>query len=538
MNLHSSHTSDARVARPTARSSDGEPSLPEHLRGLLEASAYSHPVDAIDVKETHISWIVLTGHYAYKIKKPVQFEFLDASQLERRRELCEEELRLNRRLAPSLYLEVAPITQDGDRLKMGGTGHAIEYAVRMQQFREEDELISLLRRDAVSSRDMHELANAIAQFHLHASAVRMRADEPEQLQSAIFENLNQLAASVERSESLESVKRLRHWTHAEMAELADEFRRRSASGFVRECHGDLHAGNIVRIDGRLIPFDCVEFDAALRTTDVMSDVAFLVMDLQSRGRPDLACVFLSRYLEITGDYEGLRVLPFYAVYRALVRAKVDALGAKTVRANRAEYLHRLQRRLDVAIEWTRPRRAALVIMHGVSGSGKSWFSEHLIGRLRAIRIRSDIERKRINLPRTSDGTHVAELYSRLATHRTYSRLLDCAEIGLIGGFNMIADATFLDRADRELFRALADATGASFTIVVCHADEATLHKRIAARNLEALDPSDADARVLEAQLHSMQPLNPIELQHAVELDTGDPESVKNAWARIEARTKN
>jgi aminoglycoside phosphotransferase family enzyme/predicted kinase len=507
-------------------------SLPPELQGLLDTAAYPHPVESIELKETHISWIILTGAYAYKIKKPVQFGFIDTAELERRHKLCDEELRLNRRLAPSLYLDVVPITQTGHRLMIGGAGTVIEYAVRMKQFPESDELTSLLEHNAVRLRDLHELAGRIAHYHLGATQIRTRTNEPEQLQDAILANLDELTAQLENTAAFETLKRLRHWTHATMEELAAEFSKRSASGCIRACHGDLHAANIVRIDGRLVPFDCLEFDPALRAIDVMNDVAFLVMDLKSHGRADLAAVFLTRYLEVTGDYEGLRVLPFYAVYRALVRAKVDALSAGMDPARDTEYVNRRERRLAAASEWTRARKGALVIMHGVSGSGKSWLSEQLIARLPAIRIRSDIERKRINLPH---ATASSDLYSRLSTHRTYGRLLDCAEFGLNAGFNIVVDATFLEHTDRELFRTLAEAIGSSFTIVSCHADQATLRQRIANRRTEALDPSDADLDVLEAQLLSAKPLSAAERQYCVELETSDPALVEDACNRIAAQ---
>ena len=296
----------------------------------LTAAAFAHPIVRLEVRETHISWVVLTGPFAYKIKKSVRLDFLDASTLERRHDLCEEELRLNRRLADDLYVDVVPIIREAGGLRVGGQGQVLDYAVRMKQFDVAQELPELLARGAVSRTEITDLALRLADFHRQAPSAPASRDFPHtrELHDAVLGNLALLLAHLDDQTLMAEMRAVIDWTHDYLRDSLDGLRSREAHGAIRECHGDLHAGNIVRWAGRLRPFDCLEFDPKLRWIDVMNDIAFLVMDLTARGRADLAFTFLDAYLERTGDYEGLRHLGFYAVYRALVRAMVDTLGAE------------------------------------------------------------------------------------------------------------------------------------------------------------------------------------------------------------------
>jgi aminoglycoside phosphotransferase family enzyme/predicted kinase len=481
---------------------------------LLTSKAYPHAVAHLRLQQTHISWIVLTGPYAYKIKKPVQFPFLDASTLERRRWLCEEELRLNRRFAPDLYIDVVPITREGNRLVVGGTGEPFEFAVRMHQFDPSQELAALLDEQAVTPGDMDSIARQVATSHLRAAVAP--ADSSfgsfEKVRAPMLDNFTLLRSQLQDPEELRQLERLAGWCADSLARLEPEIRARLRSGMVRECHGDLHARNIVRWRQQWFPFDCLEFDPDLRWIDVISDVAFLYMDLVSRHRADLACEFLSRYLEGTGDYAGLRLLPLYAAYFALVRAKVDALDAANATAAQLEALKaRLAQRLAAAMRFMAERPPALVLMHGVSGSGKSWFSERLVPAIGALRIRSDLERKRLS---------GAGDYATAAIHLNYQRLAECTEAALDGGCNVIIDATFLERAHRDLFRALARRRRCGFLIASCSADAMTLGERIDRRAGTGLDPSEANRAVLDHQLRSQQPLSDDEMPDVVTVDTG------------------
>jgi predicted kinase len=287
-----------------------------------------------------------------------------------------------------------------------------------------------------------------------------------------------------------------------------------------------------------VPFDCIEFDPDLRWIDVISDIAFLVMDLASHGRADLAFALLSRYLEVTGDYDGVRVLPFYAVYRALVRAKVDALMVETVPARAAEFRYRLQQRLAAAHKWTAPGQPMLILMHGASGSGKSWLSSRLVPSLRAVRVRSDLERKRLagiesSVPATA---RVREgIYTPAFSHRTYGRLADCAESCVRAGLSVIVDAAFLDTNDRRLFRTLAERLRVPYAIVSCEADPITLAQRVNERAKERKDASDATLSVLDTQLREIQPFEAEEQPCVIHVDTEEEDVVQRVTGAIRAR---
>lgn len=511
------------------------------IEQLLARTAYPHAVTRIALKQTHLSWIVLTGSFAYKVKKPVHFDFVDASTLERRLHLCQEELRLNRRFAPGLYLDVVPITREADGLRVGGAGEPVEYAVRMHEFDEEQELGSRLERSAVTPQGMADLARLLADAHAGADAAMpdSRFGSLQAVRQPMLDNFSLLRARLSDPHQLQQLARLEAWTRRSLSRLEPVIESRRRSGRVRECHGDLHARNIVWWEDRWLPFDCLEFDPGLRWIDVMSDAAYLYMDLVSRSREDLASNFLSRYLEASGDYEGLRLLHLYCSYRALVRAKVDALWADTADPReRGDLGARLARRLAAAMQFMEPAQPALILMHGVTASGKSWLSERLIGAIPAIRVRSDLERKRMEgvAALAHRGFAVgAGGYSRIATRRTYDRLLDCAGAALEGGCSIIVDATFLEAQDRAAFRALALQRRCPFLIVSCVADPATLAQRLDRRARSSSDPSEATREVLADQLQRRQPLEAAEKPLSIEINTDRALSIDTVVEQIRKR---
>ncbi len=508
------------------------------IEELLTRTAYPHTVTRLALKQTHLSWIVLTGSIAYKLKKPVHFDFVDASTLELRRNLCHEELRLNRRFAPGLYLDVVPITREPDGLKVGGTGEPIEYAVRMQEFDEAQELGSRLERRAVTPQDMAALAKLLAD--VHARADQATTGGPfgalQTVRQPMLDNFSLLRTRLSDPQQLQQLARLEAWTISSLSNLEPVIESRRRSGRVRECHGDLHARNIVCWEERWLPFDCLEFDPRLRWIDVMNDVAYLYMDLVSRSREDLAAYFLSRYLEVSGDYEGLSLLHLYCGYRALVRAKVDALWADTAAPHeRRELDARLARRLAAAVRFIDAPQPILVIMHGVTASGKSWLSERLVGAIPAVRVRSDLERKRLACvdELAHRGLAVgAGIYSQYATRQTYDRLLACAGAALEGGCSIVVDAAFLRTRERAAFRSLAQRRRCSFLIISCVADPATLAERLDRRDRGGLDPSEATRDVLAYQLASRQPLSPAENVQSIEVDMNRGTAVESVIGQI------
>jgi aminoglycoside phosphotransferase family enzyme/predicted kinase len=499
------------------------------IESLRQEGEFGPASDAFQLIDTHISYVLLTGQYAYKFKKPVDFGFLDFSTLERRQFFCEEELRLNKRLAPDLYLDVVPITGSADVPRLGGTGPAIEYCVRMRQFSPQNQLDLVLQRNALTSRHVDALAELIARFHqaIPAAGPNSEFGSPAVVRKHALENFDQIGGGPDSC--ADKCQELRAWTDAEHSRLHGRLADRKRTGRVRECHGDMHLTNMALVEDGVVVFDCIEFNPALYWIDVMSDIAFLLMDLDHRGYPELGYQFLNRYLEITGDYSGLALLDFYRVYRSMVRAKVAHLQWPEPAAAR-----RFSEHVELAGRYIQEKRKpALIIMHGLSGTGKSWISAALAARLGAIRVRSDVERKRlVDLPaeaRTSSGLGDA-LYSGDSTARTYARLLELARDLLVLGFPVILDATFLKRRQRSACAHLAQDLHVPYAILNVQASDEVLRERLARRSALANDPSEADLEVLEHQIATQEPLAAEERDHAITVDGGKPVDV-NALAQ-------
>ena len=507
---------------------ENSPSRPDAaIRKLVEAlrcaRCYPHPADDVEVVETHISYVLLAGAFAYKIKKPVSLEFLDFSTLDARLRYCREELRLNRRAAPDLYLDVVPIVGRHDAPAVDATGVPIEYAVKMRRFPQEALLDRLALRGILRPGQVDALAAAVARLHLGARRALPDTSygSADQVLSDAFGNLR----------AIDAIPRpLRDWTLAEHHALRSTFESRRVAGFVRECHGDLHLGNVVWMDEAPVIFDCIEFNPEFRWIDVMSDVAFVVMDLHHGGYPDLAARFLDAYLQHTGDYAGLRVLRFYLVYRALVRAKIACIRASQPAIGERECANArvaAAAYLQLAARLSKAPPCALVVMHGLSGSGKTTVSQALLETYGAIRVRSDVERKRLlgmDASAKSNSKLGNGLYAAAETERTYAQLATIADAILDAGYPAIVDATFLARPERSRMRELAAAHGVPFAIADCVAPVEVLLRRIDARNASGRDASEASASVLDLQRATAEPLDDGEraVTIAFETDSGAP----------------
>ncbi len=516
---------------------------PPPIAGLLRPAAYPHAVtEPIRVAETHISWVLLTGAYAYKIKKPLRLSFLDYSTLERRRRLCEEEVRLNRRHAPDLYLGVSAIAGTVDEPRVAGTGPALEYAVRMRQFEPGEELVALLAAGSAEAGEVAALGEAVARLHAAAAtATDPRHGHPDTVWRIAADNFAELRRLPECEPATSAVDALEHRLAGEFDRLRSLMLERQAAGRVRECHGDLHCGNVVRWQGRLVPFDGLEFDEALRFIDVVNDVAFLTMDLAERGRDDLRRAALQAWCETLGDFAGLPLLPYYECYRSLVRAKVASLAALQSSADptrRASAVADCRRYLDWAGARLAPRRPGLLLTCGLSGSGKTWLARQVAPVLGALHVRSDVERKRLaGLAPHEDSRSPPDggIYTPEFNERTYARLEQCAVAALAAGETVLVDAACLRRTERLRFLELAQARGAPAVILACHAPDALLHQRVAGRRAARSDASEATPELLARQAGYREPFDDREQPQVVVVDTSRPEAATEALARLATR---
>ncbi|MDH3286877.1 MAG: AAA family ATPase [Betaproteobacteria bacterium] len=506
---------------------------------LLHPECYPHPVREARLLETHISWVLLTGDYAYKIKKPVNLGFLDFSTLGMRGHYCDEELRLNRRLAPEFYLEVVPVRGTTAAPHIGGEGPLLDYAVKMREFPQDALASRMLERGQFGASEVDALAAVIADFHAAAAPARAadRFGAPEILYAAAMQNFEQILPRLRLARDKEAVQLLREWTEREFRARHDEFAARKRAGHVRECHGDLHLGNIVVSDGRPVPFDCIEFNDELRWIDILSEVAFVVMDLHDRGRADLGWRFLNRYLEASGDYDGLAVLRFYLVYRALVRAKVHLIRSQQpglLASDKSRLKIAFHGYLGLASRLSAKGTLSLLITHGLSGSGKTTATQTLVELLGAVRVRSDVERKRLYgmapLARSQSGPD-AGIYTAAATAATYDRLITGAECAIKAGYPAVVDAAFLKLAERERFRALAYRHAVPFVVLHFDAPEKVLRERVTRRAASGSDASEADLSVLERQMEFTEPLSPEERLAAITIDTRGTDHTP-AWRAV------
>lgn len=476
------------------------------IESLLDPRVYPHPVARVERIETHISTVLLAGEFAYKIKKPLVLSFLDFSSLERRAFFCAEEVRLNRRYAAEIYLDHIAITGSPERPKLGGDGPAIEYAVRMRRFPPDRLLSDLLTRAELPLGLMNRLAEEIAAFHAGAAIAAKDTDfgSSRQVAAPVGDTLRDLAGLV-LPRDRERLAELAAWNEAALTELEPQFAERRAQGLVRECHGDLHLANIALWDDRILLFDGIEFDPALRWIDVMNDLAFVLMDLDARQAAGHGHRLRSAYLERSGDYAGLGVLRFYQQYRALVRAKIAGLRARQLPPGSAEEAAQADEASDylaLAARYTQPRRPRLIITCGLSGSGKSTAAQELVDACGFVRIRSDVERKRLFglAAEARSGAGLDQgIYGREAGERTYRLLAEHARAALRAGEQVVVDAAFLRRDQRAPFVALAARLSVPLTVLRLDAHAQVLRQRVVERLAHEADASEAGPEVLRRQ---------------------------------------
>ncbi len=481
--------------------------------GPALARAHGLPGSAVQVLHTHISTLLLVGAHAYKLKRPVRLPFLDFSTLARRRHFCEEELRINRRTAPDLYLEVLPVTGPLNAPQMGGGGPVRDWALHMRRFPADALLQTLAGAGRLTPGHIDALAAHVAAFHLAQPPCPPDEAPAKTPWDWAADSLDEVAAHSSCPPEVDAGRQaaLRQALAARAVLHAPWQAQRRQAGWVRDVHGDLHLGNLVAWEGRVLAFDAIEFDPALRRIDVVHDVAFTFMDLHAAGLPALAWRFINAYVEATGDHTGLAGLHAYAACRALVRAKVALLACQP-EPTFLRYWTLAERLAGATTGPGAPAPAPapaprLVLTMGLSGSGKSTVAQRVLERLGAVRLRSDVERKRLHgLAPTERPADPASLYGAEATARTYARLQALAGELLAAGLNVVVDAALLRQAEREALRDLAGRAVADFLLLECTAPLAQMRERIARRGREGADPSDATLAVLDRQRAWAEPV--------------------------------
>ncbi len=519
---------------------DGE--LPQSLAGLLSPGAYPHPVDGVSLLQTPISWVLLAGAFAYKIKRPVQYPFLDQRSLQRRRWLCEEELRLNRRFAPELYLGVCPIVAHEGGVLMGPEargGRTLEHAVRMLRFDSAERLDRLLADGRIEPAALEVFGRRLADIHATLPVATEDAPwgRPGNVCELLLRNLQECADASTVFGARESVVALRHPLERRVLQAWPWMALRRTAGRVRECHADLHSRNIARWGDRLLAFDCLEYEPAFRWIDLADEIAFLSSDLSARHFGAYAHAFRGAYLERSGDYHACRVLKLYEAHRAVVRAKVAALAAAPAGATRAPLREEHARLIAHAARSLSAAQPRLVLMNGLSGSGKTWLARRIAERLDAVHVRSDIERKRrAGLTALEpSGCALAEgMYSREVSTLVHEDMARAVTNALLGGFTVIVDATLLRREERQRFTELGALAGIRPYMIRCQAPLPVLRARLQARAAAGLDPSEADASVLEWQRRRAEPVGADEPVDSMVVDADDPCVIDNLLEHIQA----
>lgn len=493
--------------------------LPALIQQMTQPEFYPHPVvEPIQLIQTHVSYVLLTGDFAYKVKKPVNFGFLDFSTLEKRHHFCDEELRLNQRGAAELYLAVLPIVQTGNQFQLDGSGEAVEYVVKMQQFPQSALFTEVYDRGELTETLLEELAQELAEFHRKAAIndyIRSFG-EVAQIRQAIDENYEQTQSYIGRAQTQSQFDQTRQYTDRLFAEQEALFKQRIQCNWIRECHGDVHLRNIALWQNRIYLFDCIEFNEFFRFVDVMFDIAYIIMDLDVRDRHDLSNRFMNAYVEQMGDWEGLQVLPLYLSRQSYVRAKVTSFlldDPSIDQAAKQEIAESAARYYRLAWEYTRPREGRLILMSGLSGSGKSTLARQLAAQMGGIHLRSDAVRKHLaGLPLEATGSD--ELYSPEMTQKTYDRLLQLGVTLAKQGYPVILDAKYDRQVLRQPAIEQAEAIALPLQIIHCTAPIEVLQDRLRQRQN---DISDANVDVLLRQ--SMEPFSDREQVYLTTVDT-------------------
>jgi aminoglycoside phosphotransferase family enzyme/predicted kinase len=506
--------------------------MPEIVRAMLDPGFYPHAPGSVELRQTHISYVFLAGDFAYKVKKPVRFPFLDASKLARRYELCCDEIRLNRRLAPGLYLDVVPIVRRGSGYALGATEdmcHAEEFAVRMRRLDQNRMLDRLIAAGEADEQTMRDLARRLADFHACASTDNAwRYGSAAALWRRVLGDLGSYEAFIGYTVSERELREIEDYCRRFIESQWELLNQRAKTGRVRDGHGDLRAEHIcIEPDDTINIYDCVEFSESIRYCDVAADIAFLAMDLDRLDAPRLSLAFVLAYAEASADDDLGTLMPFYKCYRASIRGMAESQRslAPEVSAPEREQARSLAgTQFAMAHRYAMLAAPAMVVVCGLSGSGKSTLARALRHRLGFEVLNSDVVRKRLaHLPaevRTRGG-YAEGIYTEDFNRRTYAAMLEEAGKLLRCGRGVILDATFRDPDKRRLAAELASRAGVPWLFVECRCDEKEAIARLAERARNRNEVSDADVEVYRHQRTEFAPLSEIPAYRHCTVDTTD-----------------
>lgn len=501
------------------------------IAALASADAYPERPASVEHIQTHISHLFLTPEFVYKVKKPVDFGFLDFTTFEKRRYFCQRELELNRRIAPQVYLDVLEVRQDhGGALRVAGAGRVVEHALKMRRLPQEASMIDLLQSNGVTEDMVRELALLVARFHkrAEASAAISAHGGVQAVTRQVRENFSQTERYRRRTILPYKWHELRDWSEAFLKEQAPLLRQRVADGRVRDNHGDLHAAQVFFTPEGIRIIDCIEFNDAYRCCDVASDIGFLAMDLDAHGRHDLSRVLVETWVEETGDHGALQVLDFYKTYRAVVRGKVESFrldDSATLDSERDAITLRARGYFNLGYRYIqRPSPPRLVICGGMIGTGKSTVARYLANDAGMGLIATDAVRKQLAGARPTERHYDAfesGIYTPEFSARTYQEVFRQGRQFLEEGRSVVLDATFGRREHRETAARLAAEFGVDFWAVECVADESDLRERLSRREQRGQSVSDGRWEIYLRERDAFEPLSEVPAdRHVVVRTTG------------------
>ena len=518
------------------------------IKALSSPAAYTDSVAYVEVRQTHISVVFLAGEHAYKIKKPVNLGFLDFTTLEKRRHFCMEEVRLNRRVAASVYLGVVPITHGGSSICVEGAGEPLEWAVKMVRLPDRATFLERLQSREIGEEQIRILAKRIASFHASAEAGPRIAGfgRLEVVARNARENFEQAVLQIGVTVSRPVFDRLRSLTDEALTRLAPLIEQRAELGIPRDTHGDMRLDHVYLFPeapppSDIVIIDCIEFNERFRFADPVADMAFVAMDLSFHGRRDLAGLFGDEYFRASGDTDGRQLLPFYSSYRAAVRAKVEGFKLAEPEipdAERSATLARSQAHWLLAFaELEQPgRRPCLVLIAGLPGTGKSTLARHLAERAGFHVVRSDEVRKELagQAGVSSSGGGFGEgPYTPQWTERTYAECLRRAGDLLFQGERVIVDANFRKERQRQAFLEMGQRMGVSPVFLLCRANEETVRHRLRNRLGDMSDANWGVYQHLSAQWEKVESQTE-RLTKEIHMDGGEEEDLAGVVDVLEA----